>query len=287
MAFWVDYANPTLGTFVPTVDGSSISTTEVSSSTQAVVFSSGQASVQVRYKDLGQIQLELKDADIRGASSAFVVQPADFVVTLIEDSSGTANPGANTMAGSGFVAAGESFTVEVEVRDRQGSITPNYGSETSLEGLTIISGNLVAPVSGFHGSSNAGVMDNALLFSAKSPAGTFENTSVSWDETGIIQLSVSVADGDYLGSGNVIGTLSNQVGRFTPAGFVLVSSSVSGSCNNRTYMGEPGLGVSYQVEARSTGGSVLRKIICAACKIKRGIYPFVCRRERKFRCQFE
>ena len=258
LSFWVDYANPVSGTLVPTVDSSAIASSEGAASAQSVVFNNGQASVQVRYKDVGQIQLEMKDGDIRGGSSAFVVRPADIVVTAVQDSGGSANPGASAMNGSGFVTAGEAFTVRVEVRDSQGSLTPNYGNETMPEGLRIASARLVAPAGGFNGSANDGAMGNGTNFSAVSPTGTFENTVTSWDETGIIRLQASVADGNYLGTGDVSGTLSGNVGRFTSASFILTSGTTSGSCSNRTYMGQPALGISYSIEARGAGSNVLR-----------------------------
>lgn len=258
LSFWLDYANPNSGSLVPTVAGTAIASSEGASSPQAITFSNGQASVEVRYKDVGQIQIEMKDGDIRGATSAFVVSPADFVITRVEDSSSVANPGASAMNGTGFVAAGEAFTVVVEARDSQGSRTPNYGNETIPEGLAVTAVNLVAPGGGFNGSANDGAMSNSSSFVSSSPAGTFTNTSTSWDETGVIQLQVQVADANYLGAGNVSGTSSGNVGRFTPADFVVASGAVSGSCNNRTFMSEPALGVSYQVEARGVAGNVLR-----------------------------
>lgn len=123
-----------------------------------MTFTSGQVSVQVRYKDVGQIQLERKEGDTGGGSPAFVVHPADIVVTAVHDGSGSANPGAGAMNGTG----------------------------------------------------------------------------------------------------NVAGTLTGNVGRFTPASLVLTASFISGSCANRTYMGRPGLALSYPIEARGTASNVLR-----------------------------
>lgn len=258
VAFWIDYANPTSGTLVPTVDGSPIAANEGAASSQSITFSSGQASVPVRYKDVGQVQIELKDGSIRGATAPFVVQPSEIVISLVETSGGAANPAPTSMSGTGFVAAGEPFTVQVEVRDSQGSRTPNYGNETSPEGIQISSVSLIAPAGGSNGSADDGAMTNATRFSSVPPAGTLENTTTSWDEIGIIQLQASIGDGDYLGSGNVIGTASSNVGRFVPASFTVVSGIVSASCGNQTYMGEQGLGISYQVEARGSALNVLK-----------------------------
>jgi len=63
------------------------------------------------------------------------------------------------------------------------------------------------------------------------------NTTATWQEVGIINLTPSVADGNYLGAGNVTGTTSGAVGRFTPHHFtVAVTQACSGSF---TYAGQP------------------------------------------------
>ncbi len=49
--------------------------------------------------------------------------------------------------------------------------------------------------------------------------GTAIGTGFSWAEVGIIQLAPSVGDGDYLGAGNVSGSVSGNVGRFYPHHF--------------------------------------------------------------------
>ncbi|MFN3237024.1 MAG: DUF6701 domain-containing protein [Pseudomonadales bacterium] len=258
LAFWLDYDDPSTGTIVPTVAGQGIAVSEAAAVSQTVTFSSGQASVPVKYKDVGRIQIEMKDGAIRGATAPFVVRPADLVVTSIANSSGGANPGASSMTGARFVAAGVGFTVRAEVRDAEGSLTPNFGNEASAEGLVVSAATLVAPAGGFLGSGNDGNLGNGTDFVATSMAGRFENNSVSFDEVGIVQLQLGIADGSYLASGDVSGTLTSNVGRFAPASLSLVSSGVSGACGNRTYMGQPALGISYQLEARGVGFNVLR-----------------------------
>ena len=71
---------------------------------------------------------------------------------------------------------------------------------------------------------------------AISPSGRFRNTAVSFDEVGVVQLQASIADGDYLSAGNVLGSLSGNVGRFYVDNFTLNNSSFTASCNNFSYM---------------------------------------------------
>lgn len=258
LSFWMDYANPSSGILVATIDGGPISSSEGASSVQIVNFEDGQADVTAKYKDVGQIQIEMKDSGTRGATNPFVVSPADFVVIAVTDSSDVVNPEASHLADDTFVAAGELFRVTVEVRDAEDNLTPNYGNESTAEGITLVAANLVAPLGGRNGSNDDGAIANAENFVATLTAGTFRNTDVSWNEIGIIQLQASVGDGDYLGAGDMNGTLSDNVGRFSPASFTLVSSAVAGYCSNSTYMDQPDLGVSYLIEARGSGGNRLQ-----------------------------
>jgi len=101
---------------------------------------------------MGRIQIGLKDdsvsepvGGIAGASNAFVVKASNFVITDITRLDLVANPAASTPTGDIFVAAGADFRVVVEVRDSEGALTPNYGNESSAEGLLLSAATLVAP----------------------------------------------------------------------------------------------------------------------------------------------
>ncbi|MBL4681843.1 MAG: LamG domain-containing protein [Pseudomonadales bacterium] len=257
IAFWFDYENPNSGAIQTTIDGSAIATNEGASATQIISFVNGQASAISKYKDVGQIQLHAKDNAITGASNSFIVRPSDLVIVDIETILGVNNPAAASATGSGFVTSGESFTVVVESRDAEGSITPNFGNETSAEGIEIIASTLVLPAGGKNGSANDGAIANNNNFSVTATAGRYTGSSFSWDESGIIRLQASIADDSYLGTGEVTGTESGNVGRFYPANFDLTSSFVGASCNDFVYMDQPGLTANYAIQARGLGGNVL------------------------------
>ena len=213
------------------------------------------------YPDVGAVSLharfEIDNDDgspsgdyMLGSSNAFVVSPADFVITTI-NSGAAANP-ATTSGGSGFIAAGDSFRVVVEARNALGNVTPNYGNETSAEGLEFNFQSLSFPVGGDNGT-----LSSVTTFSATATAGEFENTSLAWSEVGSFTAFISVADGDYLGAGDVTGTVSGTIGRFYPADFELTSSAVSNSCGVYSYLSENALGISYQISARNSGGTTV------------------------------
>jgi len=258
--FWSDYSSPTTGTLTPTVNASSIAATEGAAAAQTVTFNNGQASVSVKYKDVGAISVNAKDIDpsgnITGNTANFVVKPADFVISV------TGNPAAADASGSAFKKAGESFTAVVQVVDSEGDVTPNYGNES--EGIIISSTTLVAPVGGRNGTLDDGAITNGSAFTVTGTAGIFSGSTFAFDEVGIIKLTAEVADNDYLGTGsNVTGTETGSVGRFTPWRLAVLSNSplfrdglLTWSCA-MTYQGQAfgygsGLDPTFTIEAQNS-----------------------------------
>ena len=256
LKFYMSYSNPGAGSRVATVDGSDVNT----DTAQSVSFAAGQAQVSVKYKDVGEIALRADDdlsfpAVVSGSTNDFVVRPATLVVTRIESAAGAANPGASVMNGPAFVAAGDAFVVDVEVRDAEGTLTPNFGLEASPESVLVRSDALVLPAGGRNGST--GDVQGGTGFVATGTAGRFTNTGVRFDEVGIITLRPGLAgDGDYLGTGSVPGTLTGNVGRFFPDSFELVSDSLAAACTTYVYMDQPGLDLDYRLQAHNSLGAV-------------------------------
>ncbi|GAB1259530.1 DUF6701 domain-containing protein [Aurantivibrio plasticivorans] len=219
----------------------------------------GFAAIPFNYTDVGQIRLHTEldlppenddpAITITGTSSEFVVQPDSFEVTAVETPAAIPNPG-TTSSGSGFVAAGDPFTVVVEARNASGNLTPNYGNEITAESVTVNLANLTFPIGG-----SVGALTNPSSFSVSNP-GEFTNISLSWNEVGTMQISASVADADYLGTGDIAGNASSDIGRFYPVNFDLVASAVNNSCvaGSYTYMSDAGISVSYDISARNRAG---------------------------------
>ena len=125
--------------------------------------------------------------------------------------------------------AGKPFSVTVTALDALGNATPNFGREASPEGVTLAA-SLVAPAGGV-----APALSNASAFGSFS-GGAATGSTFAFNEVGIIRLSPSLADGDYLGAGSVAGTTSANVGRFVPHHFDL---SVVAACGAFSYAGQP------------------------------------------------
>lgn len=245
--FWLDHDDPAGGPLVPTIDGSPIATDEASSIGQSVTFTAGRGVVLAKYKDVGRITIQAQDAStatpITGSTGGFVVRPADFVITSIENASNTPNPGTTTPTDTHWARAGEAFTLTVEARDAEGSLTPSYGTESSAEGLRVSSAGLVAPAGGRNGTLDDGQIGNDTAFVPVAPAGRFSGSTFSFDEVGAIRLRVGVADGDYMGTGDVLGTESGPVGRFAPFAFEMTANTprfeTGCTLGAFTWIGEP------------------------------------------------
>lgn len=224
------------------------------------------APFKLNYPDVGNITLYFRytPANLLSESNPFVVKPAGFTLSAIKRSSDNlANPSAASATGTGFVKSGEAFTATVTAVNSLGGATPNFGHEVQPESVKLIS-TLVLPAGGNNPAIICADATNATTCnSAVSPsaplwgafvAGVATGVNFSWDEVGIITLTPEVSDGNYMGVGNVVGTPSANVGRFTLAKFLLQNPMLdnrSELCNNGlliadgvtlcpafTYMGE-------------------------------------------------
>ncbi len=101
--------------------------------------------------------------------------------------------------------------------------TPNFGKENVAyggpESVLLSVDNYV--------SSMVSPPDLAGSFGAFS-GGIATATDLSWDEVGIITMTPSIRDGDYLGAGDVTGKTTGAVGRFYPDHFDTVIDQISG-----------------------------------------------------------
>ena len=282
LKFWMDYMNPVAGTVATSIDTVGIPSAEAAAANQPVVFTNGQAAVTGKYKDVGRIQIDVKDDSlahpdlpngIRGATAGFVVKPDHFELTNIEDGAGNPNPAAADSAGAAFVAAGEVFSATVTAVDAEGDVTPNYGQESIAE-TVLLTPNLVDPVAG----------DNPPLGAATGfgpfVAGQSTGTNFSWPEVGIVSLMPSIGDNDYLGAGDVTGAATGNVGRFYAHHFTTALNvptfATSCAAGSFTYIGEsftyPNDPV-ITVTARALAGEITENYVGGFFKIDNASLP--------------
>jgi uncharacterized repeat protein (TIGR01451 family) len=235
------------------------------STATSLTFVSGAPSVATSYTftyaDVGIVELFMRNSVATsqvGKSGHFVVKPAGFVLSGIKcttyaaGSCATAaiaspgnNPAAATAAGSAFIQAGQPFSVTVMAVNTSNVATPNFGHEQTREGVQLDAA-LVLPSGG-----NAAALNNASAFGSF-VLGVATGTTFNWPEVGIITLTPSLADGDYLGAGDVVGTTTGNVGRFYPDHFALVSPLLVQGCDAGafTYMDQP-FSLTASIEAQN------------------------------------
>lgn len=231
------------------------------------------------YPDVGKVELWMRNSATttqRGASGTFVVKPGGFVLSnIVRTSDSFANPGATsaadicggaTTADCKFVKAGEDFSVTVTATTCTpasatctvaGAATPNYGKEVAPESVKLTP--LLVAGLGLTGNPVIGGTFGAFA------AGEATGTAFTWGEVGIVTLTPSVGDGDYLGELDVSGTPTGNVGRFYAAKFALSAGAIANrsglagcsaptGCGTFTYMGEQ-MSASFTLTAKAVDGT--------------------------------
>lgn len=291
VALWGQYQNPVTGTLPLNVNGTNIETTGAptySSGFSLNFDNAGKATLTgVQYNDVGLMQLNARYTGSTSntppdggmvvlGSDTFVVKPYTFELSGIKcttvnaancgagalamASSGN-NPAASDATGVTFIRAGHPFTVTVTAKNALGAATPNFGKEIVPESVGLTS-NLVPGLDLTNNPSLSGTFGSFA-------GGVATGTNFAWKEAGIITLTPRVADADYLGAGDVVGTVSGNVGRFYPASFRLMpgyslvnraalcaSGTGTGCPSTFTYMGEQ-MNAVFQLAAVATDGTTL------------------------------
>lgn len=232
--------------------------------------SSGGANVPFNYSDVGQIALHARmDLAASGNEPAItltapaaitVVRPYEIRVTGVTSANGLLSNPASSNSGNGFVAAGTPFRVQLDVMNFAGNRTPNFGRESSPETLNVGFASLVYPSGGT--GSGAYLTNNGSFTVVSGSAGRFQNAQLSWLEAGSFRLRGLLADSDYLGAGDVgVKPVSDTIGRFYPQHFVLSNVSTANICSAGSpafsYLSQPGVPVSFELQAVNTAGTRL------------------------------
>ena len=201
---------------------------------------------------------------LTGSSNAFVTKPGGFVLSNILQTAAPnlANPAATLASSSKFVKAGEAFSVTVTATTSGGTATPNYGKEVSPETV-----KLTAALVGGLGLTNNPGLTNPTAFGAFTN-GVATGSTFGWGEVGIITLAPSVGDADYLGTGDVAGTISGNVGRFFPDHFALTSGTTTPGCSGLfTYFGQDGFITPFTLVAQNLANSTTQNYAGAFVKL--------------------
>ena len=195
-----------------------------------IEFTNGQAVINAKYKDVGDIRVDISDGTIAGNTNDFIVAPDSFEISL-----GGSNQTASDENDTIYTSAGTDFDITVTATDSEGDITPNYGNESTPETIDMAHA-LVAPSGGATGALNGS------LSKSTSDSGTFSG-AFNFTEVGIIDLDASISDNDYMGTGRDATGSYENVGRFTPYQFAIGdidAGSLMDTCSTGpfTYSGE-------------------------------------------------
>ncbi len=201
----------------------------------------GSAPFSLNYGDVGLVTLwasaKVNDAPLLGRSNSFTVRPDHFDLSDIQQAAAPnlPNPAAADALAAKFIKAGEPFSVTVTAMSASNNATPNYGREITPESV-----KLTAQLpSGLGLTNNPGLSGSFGRFNQGVATST---TPYTWNDVGIITLTPSVADQDYLGAGDTVGPVSGNVGRFYAAQFALSGAAIANHIINRTDLGESGCG---------------------------------------------
>lgn len=221
------------------------------------------ATYELTYPNAGQMSFSARKIDslesgatLIGTSNDFVVKPFGFKFEFPNDIDPFSD-GNSAADGdfSIFKKAGEEFTVNAVAIGWQ-SGEDSVGNNDSFDGNINLSANandnptikffanefvklthqLQYPTTGSSGTFS---VSNSLL-SDSTGTSTASFTDAKWSEVGVISLTAALNDSDYLGAGNVSGTVTN-VGRFTPDHFDysdVMEGELTGQCSNQTFVGE-------------------------------------------------
>lgn len=230
LTFTCQYTNPTTGTLPVRVGGRALNAANNASGScdatgQAVSLAfnaSGVATTTVQYADVGTMLLTGKDT-IAGVTtsgtSTFTAAPASFVLSGYPTTT---------------VKADNNFTTLITAKNANAATTPNFGRETTAE--TVVLSAAKAQPTGTNAVNGTFAVVTLPTFSGGATTAT-----AKWSEVGTIDLTATLASGNYLGSTRTAtGTTgtAGAVGRFIPDHFDAV---VTQGCaiGAYTYSGQP------------------------------------------------
>lgn len=246
LTFKCSYGNPTTGTLPVRMKGSGAAFLALNAGNSVAAAcdgtgqpvtlafnASGVASSTVQYADVGNMTLSASYAGSVATgdtglsmtgTDTFIAAPKDFQFSAITP---------------GLIKAGNTFSATVTARNNAGNATPNFGKENTLP--TVPEGATVTFTK--YQPSGAGSVTGSLAGSLGAfTGGAATGAAFTWSEVGTIDLTATLTNSSYLGSGlaKATGTTgtTGAVGRFIPDHFDTVVT-LGCSAGGFTYSGQP------------------------------------------------
>lgn len=189
----------------------------------------GVATPALRYADVGEMRIDASFSGAAGTvdeglvmtgSGTFIAAPASFAFSGIT---------------AGSIKAGTAFVATVTARNNIGATTPNFGNESSAEGVTLTSSLVTPDPVAFPAASNPAPGNNVIAGTEFGAGGMVNDAdgvatvnNLSWGEVGSITLTANLTSGStnncstlpdhdgYLCSGLSATGTSATVGAFIP-----------------------------------------------------------------------
>lgn len=250
IGFWSTYDDPATGTRSVSLNGTPLGTASPGTSLDLPFDAQGEANVTLRYPDAGRVRLNARysgtsangDAGlVLAGDDPFVARPARFQLVLDPPHSATAT--ATDATRLVFLAAGTPFSGTVTALNASGAATPNFGRESSPEGVRFDE-VLLSPAGGI--SPDPVVVSGYAAFANGASSG-----SLRWDEVGVIRLRPRLSASPYLDfvdnggvDGDVVGDDTGPVGRFAAARLAVspnvptLRAACPGASSGFTYVGQ-------------------------------------------------
>lgn len=228
------YSNPASGTQAVRVAGAALNAAnapaaacDATGANVALTFdASGIATPSLQYADVGLMNITASYTGTAGTLDAglnmtgagtFTTAPASFSITNV-----TLGP----------IKAGNNFSATVTALNAAGNATPNFGKETTPQGVTLSSA-LAGPVGG-----NNPALGNSVIGGSLFTNGVATVSTLDWSEVGHINLNAGLTNSTYLASGlAATGTTGTTVASgtlFIPDHFdtqIVTSAGVPMPCN--------------------------------------------------------
>lgn len=277
--FWSSYISP--GTLISpqpvTVNGRVIGLQANTATAIGLNFdANGESKFKLNYPDAGKIELNATytgsgdDAGlVMQGSDQFVSFPVGLCITPKESAALCPNADASCKA---YKEAGKAFELVIQAKawqrddddiDNNGDInkycdnlnTPNY-AQTSI----VLTHNLIAPK-----DNHLGSLSNSL-YSQVAAINNSNTVSQSVSEVGVFTFSADPPR-EYLASSfyDIPTATSGNIGRFVPASFEVIQSSITAACGAFSYM-DQGFGIGYTLAAKNITGVTTQNYIGAFAK---------------------
>lgn len=272
VSFWSSYISPDNSAMITPlsvqVNDQVIGRQSTAATAMPVRFEAdGKARIKVNYPDAGKMQLDAR-LNATGEDTGLVIIGSDQFVSFpvglcVKAKDTNASCSAGNASCNVYKKAGEPFDLIIQGKAWESDVDLNYCDNLSTSNYAqndiVLGHTLTAPAGKSLGEISTKYNHLAAL-------NNINTVSQSVSEVGVFKFSADPPLG-YLGSNfyDIPLAVSANIGRFVPASFEVINSSISAACNTFSYM-DQGFDIDYTLVARNMGGAITQNYIGAFAK---------------------